>query len=131
MAKGGGPALDVAGRRGLVAGEEVAEVPLLVYEQFLVGQHHEGRVDGRVAVRVVLHARADDVGHLVELAVVRLEQRVQDAPLDGLEPVVQVRYGPVLDHVARVVEEIVVEELLDVCHVCPVPHRSLTRFFMM
>ena len=65
---------------------------------------------------------ADDVGHLVELAVVHLEEGMHDAPLHGLEAVLEVGYGPVLDYVGRVVEVIVVEDLLDVGH-----HDSLAK----
>ena len=65
---------------------------------------------------VVLHAGADDVGHLVELSVVGLEEGVEDPPLHGLEPVLDVGYRAVLDHVGRVVEEILVEDLFHVGH---------------
>ncbi len=83
---------------------------------------------------VVLHALADDVGHLVELAVVHLGERVQDAPLHRLEPVVDVGNGPVLDDVGGVVEEIGVEQLvqLAVLALAGLAHTGLTiRFSMM
>ncbi len=109
-------AFDISRSRGLVARGYVAEVPLLVDEKLFVGQDDQGRADRGVAVGMVLHAGADDVRDLVELAVVHLEEGVHDAPLHGLEAVFEIRYGPVLDDVGRVVEEILVEDLLDVCH---------------
>ena len=54
---------------------------------------------------VQLHRGADDVGDLVEAAVVHLPERVEHAALDGLQAVVHVRHGAVEDHVAGVVEE--------------------------
>ena len=66
---------------------------------------HERRADGRVAVRVELHRRADDVGDLVEAAVVHVPERVQDAALHRLQAVVDVRHRAVEDDVAGVVEE--------------------------
>jgi hypothetical protein len=48
---------------------------------------------------------ADDVGDLVEAAVVHFLQRVEDAALDGLEAVVDVRDGALEDDVAGVVEK--------------------------
>ena len=54
------------------------------------------------------HGLADDVGHLVVLAVVDLEEGMQDAALNGLQAVVDLRNRPVLDDVGGVFEEVVV-----------------------
>ena len=116
MARARDAALDVAGGRGLVPRRDVAEIALLVDEEFLVREDDEGRVDRGVAVGMVLHAVPDDVGHLVELAVVHLEEGVEYAPLHRLEPVLEVGYRPVLDDVGGIVEVVVVEDLLYVCH---------------
>ncbi len=116
LGQGEKAAFNVPGGGGFVAGEDVAEVPLAVDEQFLLGEDHQRRIDGGVPVRVILHAVAHHVGHLVELAVVHLHQRVKDAPLHGLEPVVQVRDGPVLDDVGRVFQKVGVEKRFDVGH---------------
>src|SRR4030042_2049869 len=62
---------------------------------------------------VELHRLADDVGDLVELAVVHLVQRVEDAALHGLAPVPQAGDGPVHDDVTRVVEEVAPHEGLE------------------
>ena len=70
----GQPALDVARRGGGVAGEDVAEVALALDEVALVGQHHQRVADRGVAVRMVLHRVADDVGDLDEAPVVLVVQ---------------------------------------------------------
>ncbi|MPL58967.1 hypothetical protein SDC9_04513 [bioreactor metagenome] len=118
LGEGGSLAFDIPAGGGFVAGENVAEISLLVHEKLFVGQDHQGRADGLVAVGVVLHAMPDDIGHLVELAVVHFEEGVQNAPLDRLKPVLQIGDSPVLDDVGSVVEEVVVEDFLYVGH-CP------------
>lgn len=62
--------LDISGCGGRVAGEDVSPVSLGVDEEFFLAELHEGVADGGVAVRVVLHGIADDVGHLVVASVV-------------------------------------------------------------
>jgi hypothetical protein len=101
----GQAALDVARRRGGVAGEEVAEVALAFDQVALVGQHHQRVADRGVAVGMKLHRVADDVGHLDETAVVLLAQRPEDAALHRLEAVGQVGDGAVADDVGGVFEE--------------------------
>ena len=115
----GQPALDVARRRGAVAGEDVAEVALALDEVVLVGQHDEGVADRGVAVRVELHRVADDVGDLVEAAVVHLGQRRQDAPLHRLEAVAQIGDRAVEDDVARVLDEVLPHQRFDFGHDAP------------
>ena len=105
---------DVSGGRRVVAGEDVAPVPLGVDEQLLLAQLHHGVADRGIAVRMVLHAVADDVGDLVVATVVLLPQRVHDAALHRLEAVIDVRHGTFQDHVAGVVEEPVAVERVDV-----------------
>ena len=77
-------AFDVTGSGGAVAGEHVAEVSLLFDKDALVGKNHQGASDRSVSVRMVLHAFADNVGHLLEAAVVHLKKRVHDAALNRL-----------------------------------------------
>ena len=67
-------------------------------------------------MRVVLHGLADYIGDLVEFAVVDLVQRVEDAALDGFEPVVDVRNCTVPDGVGGVFEKVVVVETIDIGH---------------
>ncbi len=71
----------------------------------LVRQHHERVADGRVAVRMILHRVADDVGDLDEPAVVLLVQRPQNAPLHRLQAVREIRNGAVADDVAGVIQK--------------------------
>src|SRR3546814_12160265 len=71
-------------------------------EVFLADLYH-GIADGGVAVGVVFHGIADHVGGLVEPAIVHLLQRMQDAPLYGLESIVDMGYGPVKDDVGGVI----------------------------
>ena len=100
--------LDVSRRSRAVAGEDVPPVSLAVEEQFALADLDHGVPDARVPVGVVLHRVPDDVGHLVETAVVHLAQAVQDSALHRLQAVVLVRYGAFEDDVARVIEEVVV-----------------------
>ncbi len=94
------PGLGVAGRRRAVV--ERAEVAVAVDEgqaqRERLGHAHERVVDRLVAVRVVLaHHLADDALALDVAAVgtqPELVGAVEDAPLDGLEPVARVGQGP-------------------------------------
>ena len=56
-------------------------------------------------MRVVGHGAADDSGDLLVATVVVFEKGMQNAALDRLEAVFEVRHGAVEDDVARVVEE--------------------------
>ena len=105
-------ALDVAGRRGLIAGEDVAEVSLAVDQISLVGQVDQGVEDRLVAVGMEFHGLADHVGHLVETAVIHVVQGLQEPSLHRLEAVVDIGNGPFADDVGGVVEEIGVKQLM-------------------
>jgi hypothetical protein len=83
-------AFDVARRGGDVAGEDVAEIALALDQIAFVGQHHQGVANGSVAVRMILHGVADDVGDFDEAAVVLFVQGPENAALDRLEAVGQV-----------------------------------------
>ena len=109
----GQAAFDVTRRGGEVAGEDVAEIALAFDEVALVGQHHQRVADRGVAVRMVLHGVADDVGHLDEPAIVLLVQRPEDAALDRLEAVRQVGDGAVADDVGGVIEEAAVDAAVE------------------
>ena len=121
--QGSEAALDVARGGRIVAGEDVAEVPLLVDEHILVGQDHQGGGNRLIAVRVVLHGVADDAGHFVETAVVHFEKSVQDATLDRFQAIVDVGDSPVLDDVGSVLDEVAFVKTVDISH--------QTRFSMM
>ena len=98
------------GRRVAVDGAEVA---LAVHQRVahveVLGHAHQGGVDDRLAVRVVVTGGvAGDLGALAVL-LGRPEAQVvhgdQDAPLAGLEAVAHVRQGAVDDDAHRVVDE--------------------------
>ena len=59
------PALDVPGCGRLVSCKLISEITLFFDKQVLVGQHHQGGIDGSVPVRMVFHAVAHDIRHLV------------------------------------------------------------------
>ena len=87
---------------------------LLLDAAALVGEHDQRVADRGVAVRVVVHGVADDVGDLLRSAVVDKIERPENAPLHGLEAVVDVGDRARTDHVTRVVEEVPVHHLPEV-----------------
>ena len=91
--EGGETRFDVTAGCRRCAGEDVAPVALRFHEEFFLAELHEGVVDGRVAVGMVLHGVAHDVGNLVEAAVVEGLHGVEDAALHGLEAVVDMGHG--------------------------------------
>ena len=108
--------LDVTARSGLVAREDVAPVALTVDQQILLPQLDQGVLDRGVAVRVVLHGLADDVGDLVVAAVVHALHGVQDAALHGLQTVLDMGHGTLQDHVGGIVEEPVLVHARKLAH---------------
>ena len=105
------PGLGVARGGGAVI--ERAEVAVPVHERHPqregLGETHERVVDRRVAVGVELsHHLADDAGALDVAAVgaqPHVGHLVQDAPLDGLQPVARVGKRAGVDDRVRVLEE--------------------------
>ena len=96
---------DITARGGFVAREDVAPVALTVDQQVLLAQLDQRVLDRRVAVRVVLHGLAHDVGHLVVAAVVHDLHGVEDAPLNGFQTVFDMGHGAFEDHVRSVIQE--------------------------
>ena len=109
--RGREPRLGVAGSGRTVV--ERAEVAVAVHERHPqregLGEPHEGVVDRRVAVGVELsHHLADDAGALHVAAIgaqPHVGHLVQDAPLDGLQPVARVGKRAGVDDRVRVLEE--------------------------
>ena len=97
--------------------QPMAHVPVL-------GHAHQGRIDGRVAVRVVaLHRLADDAGALAGRrgrAEAEVVHRHQDAPLRRLEAVAHVGQGPADDDAHGVGEVAVLQLVGDVERIVPV-----------
>ena len=114
-------AFDVPAGSGGLACKDVAVVSLLLYEQVAVGQFDQRAVDGGIAVRVVLHGLAHNVGHLVELAVVHGDKGVQYTPLHRLEAVHQIRDCAVADYIGGILQEIIFIKLRYLCHITPPP----------
>ena len=56
-------------------------------------------------MRMVLHALADDIGHLVEPAIVHFLHGVQDTALDGLQPILHGGHRSFQDDIAGIVQE--------------------------
>ena len=113
------PGLGVAhGRRAVpVHGAEVAlPVHQAVTQVPVLGQTHHCVVDGGVAVGVVLtHRLTDDTGGFFigrVVAQAQLGHGVQNAALDGLQPIPRVRQSPADDDAHRVVQVTV----LDLAH---------------
>ena len=99
----------VGRRRVAVDRAEVAlPVDQRVAQREVLGHAHQRVVDRAVAVRVVLAEHvADDARALHVRPVpgdVRLVHREQDAAVDGLEAVADVRQRPAHDHAHRVIE---------------------------
>ena len=123
------------GGRGVVARR--AEVALAVDQRVAhrprLGEPHEGVVDRRVTVRVVVaHDVADDAGALVVPAVrpeAGVEHRVQDPAGDRLEAVPDVRQRARHDDAHRVVDVGALHLLLDVDRFDPVVVRSRRQCF--
>ena len=96
--------LDIsAGGRG-GSGEDVAPVTLGLHQEFLLSQLHERAVNRSVAVGVILHGVAHNVGNLVEASVVERLHRVEYATLHRLQTVLYVGDGAVKYGVGGIVE---------------------------
>jgi len=103
------PALYVSRRGRSVSSVDVPEISLLLYEVVPVREHNERASNRSVSVRMVLHASSHHGRDFLEPAVVHFEERVHDAPLHRLEPVLDVWNRPVTNDVARVFNEVFVE----------------------
>ena len=101
VSRGGGAVVAARAEVALAVDERVAQRPVL-------HEAHEGVVDRRVAVRVVVtHDVADDARALVVAAVgavAAVVHRVDDAPVHGLEAVAHVGQGAADDDRHRVLD---------------------------
>jgi hypothetical protein len=86
LGEGSEAGLDVAGGGGAVAGEGIAVVALWFNEPAALAEVDEGGLDRGVAVGVEAHAGADDVGDLVEAAVVHFQRVWRMRRWTGLRP---------------------------------------------
>lgn len=62
---------------------------------------------------MIFHGVADDIGHLVVAAVFEFIHGVEDATLDGFEPVIDVRNSAFEDNVGGVVQKPIAVEIVD------------------
>ena len=105
--------LNVAGRGGAVAGEDIPPVALGIYQEVFLAEVDQGIADRSVAVGVVLHGLSDDIGYFVVAAIVHFLHRVKDAALYRLEPVLYGRDGAFQDNVGGVVQEVILVHPLE------------------
>ncbi len=60
---------------------------------------HQGVFYRRVAMRVILHGCAHDVGHLIEMTVIDSLHGVENTPLHRLEAILDIRDSTLENHV--------------------------------
>ena len=101
--------LDISACCCVVTREYIAPVSLGVDQQLFLTELHQRVLDRCVAVRVILHGVAHDVGHLVVAAVVDGLHRVQYASLHRFQTVVDMWHGAFEYHVGSIVEKPVAE----------------------
>ena len=97
--------LYITRRRRPVSGKDIAPVPLTINEEVFLAELDQGIADRRIAMRVILHGLADDIGYLVILAVIHRFHRMQDTPLHGLETILNSRNSALQDHIRRIIQE--------------------------
>ncbi len=97
--------LYVSGGSGGCAGKYIAPVTLRFNEQILLAELHKRVLYRRVTMRVVLHGGADNVGDLVEAAVVDGLHGMQYAALHRLEAVLDVGHRTLQYHIRRVLKK--------------------------
>ena len=97
------PTLDVTGGSSGIAGKNISKISLAFDEITFVRQHHQRVANRSVAVRMILHRMAHNIGDLDETPVILLMQRPEDASLHRLEAVRQIRNRAVADDIAGVI----------------------------
>ena len=131
----GRPRLGVThGRRGIPVGRAEIALPVdqgIAQAPFL-RQAHEGWIDDRFTVRVIIARRIAGDFCTLEMFGARAQPQIihshQDPPLRGLEPIADIGQGPVHDGAHGVGEIAVLELLLDLKVFDPID-RSGGRFF--
>src|SRR5205814_5550527 len=111
--KFGETTFDVARRGGRIAGEDVAEVALAFNEIAFICEDDEGIPDRGIAVRVVLHGMANDIGDFDEAPVVFVVERPKDTPLHGLQSIREIRYRAIPDDIRGVIEKATVHAAVE------------------
>jgi pilus assembly protein TadC len=62
---------------------------------------------------MVLHAMSDNVGNLIESAIILFVERMQNTPLDRFQAILQLGDRPVTNDVRSVLDEIFVDQILE------------------
>ena len=133
----GQTAFGVTSGGGGAAGEDIAEVSLLhdevgdvqefsfflsglavavtVFDHAaLVGKDYQRISNGSVAVGVIVHGVAHDIGDLLGASVVDLVERPENTALNRFESVIHIGNGAGTDDVTGIVEEVPVDHLAEV-----------------
>ena len=104
---------DVSRSSGGVAGENVAPVTLRVDEQAFLAEGYQRTADGCIAVRVVFHGVAHNVGHLVVAAVIHALHGMQNTALHGFQTVNDMRHSAFQNHIRGVFQIVIPEHFLN------------------
>ncbi len=97
----------------MITGENIAEIALTVDQIPFVGKIHQCGKNRGVAMGMELHGFADDVGDLMETAVIHIVQGLQYAALNRFKTIVKMSgIARSLNDIGGVFEEILVEELV-------------------
>ena len=105
--KGREAGFNVSGSRRGVSRQNIPPVPLGVDEQVFLAQAYQGVRDGPVPVRMEFHRIPDDIGYFIVAPVIQPVHGMQDAALNGLEPVIDFRHGPFQNNVGGVIQKVV------------------------
>ena len=97
--------LDITGSGRAIACQDISPVSLAIDEQFLLSQLHQRVADRGVAMRMELHGMAHDVGDLIVTPVVEPSHGMKNTTLHRLESIVDVRHGPLKNHVGGIIQE--------------------------
>ena len=63
-------------------------------------------------MRMILHCVSDNIGDLIESAIILLRQSMQDPALDRLQSIFELGNRPIPDYIGGVLEEIFIDEIL-------------------
>ena len=97
--------LDVTWSGRAVARQDISPVSLAIDQQFLLSQLHQRVADRGVAMRMELHGMAHNVGDLIVTPIVEPPHGMEDTTLHRLESIVDVRHGPLKNHVGGIIQE--------------------------
>ena len=97
--------LNITRSCGAIPRKDVSPVTLAINQQIFLPQLDECIADRSIAVRVVLHCLADDIGYLVVLPVVHRLHGMQNTTLHRLETILNSRHSAFEYHIRSIVQE--------------------------